>query len=186
MSFVQVLTEAECAEIAARPKCVGGEYVARCKNVVRDFLASKGIELNTDKASWEVRVDLVSTKDAKEWHHDDATLLNFVINVRGEGTSVLMEDGTIGVVPVGSGCVLVGDQGYTMLGLPPTLHRGPGHDNDRAVMKVALVPNYQITHWMSGESVCDEYTNVETYRERNSRVCHNMLLDADLAKVAVV
>ncbi len=97
----------------------------------------------------------------------------FVVNVRGEGTSVLMDDGTIGVLPLGYGCILVGDQGYTM-------HRGPPHDNNRAM----LIPNFKITHWISGESVCDERTNVETYKERQSRL-ETLLLDAerDVAKL---
>ena len=189
MSFIQVFTEAECAEIAARPGErhqfdgeADDEYVTRCKNIVRDFLVTKGIELNMPKASWKVRVNIKSHEKTKEWHHDDVTLLNFVINVRGEGTSVLMDDGTIGVLPLGYGCILVGDQGYTMLGLHPTLHRGPPHDNDRAIMHVMLIPNFKITHWISGESVCDEHTNVEMYKERQSRL--DTLLDTELARVA--
>ncbi len=181
MSFIQVFTEAECAEIAARPgerhQFADDEYVTRCKNIVRDFLTTKGFDLKVDKArdNWRVRVDTESGVTAKEWHHDDVTILNFVINVRGEGTSVLMDDGTIGVLPLGYGCILVGDQGHTMLGLHPTLHRGPHHDIERAVMKVLLLPNFKITHWISGESVCDSHAL--TYKERQSRF-ETLLLDA--------
>ncbi len=188
MSFIQVFSEAECAEIAARPGKrfyfpehdeAEEEYVTRCKNIIRDFLVTKGIELNMSKASWTVCVNIKSHENTKEWHHDDVTILNFVINVRGEGTSVLMDDGTIGMLPLGYGCILVGDQGYTMLGLHPTLHRGPPHDNDRAIMHVMLIPNFKITHWISGESVCDERTNVETYNDRKARL-ETLLLEAQI------
>ncbi len=174
MSFIQVFTEAECAQISTSGVPTDSHKTC-CKNIIRDFLATKGIELNVGEASWEIRVDTVSNKGAKEWHYDDVTLLNFIINVLGEGTSVLMDDGTIQQIPVGYGCILVGDQGYTMLGLHPTLHRGPPHDNHRCMMKVALVPNYQITHWISGESVCDSHAL--TYKERQSRL-ETLLLDA--------
>lgn len=180
MSFIQVFTEAECAQISTYGVPTDS-HKTRCKNIIRDFLVTKGIDLNVEKASWEVRVDTVSTKGAKEWHHDDATLVNFVINVLGEGTSVLMDDGTVQQIPAGFGCILVGDQGYTMLGLHPTLHRGPPHDNHRCMMKVALVPNYQITHWISGESVCD--SSADMYKERNVHL-YQVLFDAELAKVA--
>ncbi len=86
MSFIQVFTEAECAEIAARPgerhhftDEADDEYVTRCKNIVRDFLVTKGIELNMSKASWKVRVNIKSHEKTKEWHHDDVTILNFVV-----------------------------------------------------------------------------------------------------------
>ena len=127
------------------------------------------------KARWTVCVNIKSHEKTKEWHYDDVTLLNFVINVKGEGTLVLMDDGTVHQIPTGFGCILVGDQGYTMLGLHPTLHRGPNHDNDRAIMHVTLIPNFKITHWISGESVCDSHAL--TYKERQARL-ETLLLDA--------
>ena len=174
----RVFSEAECEQIAtSRPSDDQLEY---CKNIVRDFLATKGVDVKSPEA-FQVIITTKSTKGAKEWHHDDVCIVNFITNIRGEGTSILMEDGGVCVLPVGHGCVLVGDQGYTMLGLKPTLHRGPPVDIDRCVLKVAIPANATITGYLSGPSVCDTRTNVELHEERCTHL--DGLLCADLGKV---
>ncbi len=177
--MIRVFSEAECEQIAASGPTE--EQLTRCKNIVRDFLATKGVEVNP--ICFQVIVTTTSTKGAKEWHHDDVTIVNLVTRIRGEGTSILMEDGGVCVLPIGYGCVFVGDQGYTMLGLKPTLHRGPPVDIDRCLVKVAIPAKAVITDCLSGLSVCDTRTNVDLYKERCSQLPG--LLEADLGMVGV-
>ena len=160
----RVFSEAECAQIAASGPF--DEQLEYCKNIVRDFLTTKDVTVTNPSEAFQVIVTTKITKGAKVWHHDDVTIVNFITNIRGEGTSILMEDGGVCVLPVGHGCVLVGDQGYTMLGLKPTLHRGPPVDIDRCLVKVAIPAKARITDCLSGPSVCDTCTNVELYKER--------------------
>lgn len=71
-----------------------------------------------------------------------------------------------------------------MLGLKPTLHRGPPEDIERLLIKVAIPAKAVITDCLSGPSVCDTRTNVELYNQRCSQL--ESLLRADEGKVAGV
>lgn len=194
----QVFSDAECYDITTTSGFTD-EHALRCKNIVHHFFVTHGFII-TDLSKYKERTKLFiqteSTEDAKDWHYDNrGCILNFIINVRGEGTSVLTSDGRICTIPVGFGCILVGEEGYKMLGLYPTLHRAPSCGLNRCLIKVNIYAGftytfidpfaynleYKITDWLMGSSVCDAQSNITLYKQREANLRH--LFDVDLVQV---
>ncbi len=171
--IINVFTPEECQEImrlsdgyfdkqrARHPDSLQ-VYYDRVKNLVVSYMTSNGITMS-ESSDTKFMIVTTSTEAAKKWHYDDVTILNFIINIQGEGTKVLIND-NIEILPIGYGCMIVGDQGYTMCGLKPVLHCAPLVDLNRCVMKFVIIPNDHITRDISGPSVC-EY-NSEKYKKR--------------------
>ncbi len=183
--IIKVFTPEECQEImrlsdgffdkyrSRHPESLQ-IYYDRVKNHVKSYLTSNDITIS-ESLPCQFIMATSSTKNAKEWHHDDVTILNFIISIQGEGTKVLI-NGNIETLTPGYGCMIVGDQGYTMCGLKPVLHCGPPVDENRCVMKFVIVPNPEITKDITGPSVC-EY-NSEEYKKRTIEL--ELMLENDL------
>ncbi len=137
-------------------------YYDKVKSHVMSYLASNDITLS-ESAYTKFMIHTSSTEGAKKWHYDDVTILNFIINIQGEGTKVLI-DGKTEVLAQGFGCMAVGEQGYTNCSLKPILHCGPPVDVNRCVMKFLIIPSYHVTKYITGPSVCEYGT--EEYKKR--------------------
>ena len=172
--FIQLFSYEECERITASGPTKAD--ITKTKDYIHTFLAQFGITITNERCIKHY-IATESSKDSKEWHHDDVTILNFIINIRGEGTRIF-KDGSIHVLTQGQGCVMVGDQGYTMLGLPPTLHRGPPDDFNRYKLNILVIPRNVITDQISGPSVCD--SNCDLYKRRQIEL--EKWLNEDLKK----
>ncbi len=150
-------------------------YIEKAKSFLIPYLESKNIQVKDTFKNERYMICTSSSKDAKEWHYDDGLIINFIINLQGEGTQFLIND-KIEVLPQGYGCIAIGDQGYTFLGLKPVLHCAPSDDKNRCLMKIMLTPGCDSGEHYIGESVC-KY-NSETYKKRQSEL--KIMLEKDL------
>ncbi len=183
--IIKVFTPEECQEILrisdgyfdkqrARHPVTLQVYYDKVKSHVMSYLASNNITMS-ESADTKFMIHTSSTEGAKKWHYDDVSILNFIINIQGEGTKILI-DGKIEVLAQGYGCMVVGHQGYANCGLKPILHCGPPVDVNRCIMKFLIIPSYHVTKDITGPSVC-EYGS-EEYKKREIEL--ETLLENDL------
>ncbi len=171
--MIKVFTIEECQEIGNKYNKLSQVYIDKAKDHVINYLKLNNIKVKVQNVKH--RIDTSSTKDAKVWHYDDLDIINFIINIHGEGTQLLI-DNKIEVLPQGYGCMVITEQGYTFLGLKPVLHCAPSYDKNRCIMKILVKSNYNSDEHYIGESVC-KY-NSEEYIKRQSEL--ERMLQRDL------
>ncbi len=172
----KVFTIEECQEIGNKDKKqLSQVYIDKAKDYVISYLKSNNIQVKDTLQNVKHQIDTFSVKSAKEWHYDDNTIINFIINIHGTGTKLLI-DNKIEVLPQGYGCMVVSEQGYSFLGIKPVLHCAPSDDKNRCLMKILVNPSYNSGEDYIGTSVC-KY-NSETYKNRQKEV--EIMLEKDL------
>jgi hypothetical protein len=176
--MMKVFTIEDCQEIGNQDNKLSQVYIDKAKSFLIPYLESKNIKVKDTLQYVKHMIHTSSTKDAKEWHYDDLPIINFIINIHGEGTKLLI-DNKIEVLPQGYGCMVIGDQGYYFLGLKPVLHCAPSDDKNRCLMKIMLNSNYDSGEHYIGESVC-KY-NSEEYKKRQSEL--KTMLEKDLETI---
>lgn len=174
--MIKVFTIEECQEIVNKDnKQVSYVYIDKAKSFLIPYLESKNIKVKDTLQNVKHMIHTLSTKDAKKWHYDDLPIINFIINIHGTGTKLLI-DNKIEILPQGYGCMVIGDQGYYFLGLKPVLHCAPSDDKNRCLMKIMLDSNYDSDEHYIGTSVCKH--NSETYKNRQKEI--EVMLEKDL------
>lgn len=152
------------------------DYIQKAKTHVMKYLESQNITVSNSEVFNEhmkYMIHISSTKDAKIWHYDDLPIINFIINIRGEGTKVLI-DGNIDILPQGYGCMVIGEMGYNFFGLNPVLHCAPQEDKERCIMKIAVESSPNVTDYLTHASLC-KYKSDE-FNKRSSEL-ETILLD---------
>lgn len=168
--MIKVFTPEECCEIFDLSSIYHDYHLRhsnRIKSHVISYLQSHHI-IMSDLASTKMLIHTSSNHSAKEWHYDDVLIINFIINIQGEGTKILI-NGHIETLPKGYGCIMIGEKGYTFLGLKPVLHCAPPIDTNRCIIKFLVLANFHVPRDFIGPSVCkyqsDEYN--KRYHELN-------------------
>jgi hypothetical protein len=135
-----VFTEEECEIILSDSK--NAQLLNKCKLMLKNFLENGGFEISRFlpiKVIESFGQQSVNTGN-QQWHIDDVSMINFVININGEGTEFYdSEKQQIEKLGRGNGIFLIGEQGYALLGLSPTVHRAPiVVSNDRFILKLII------------------------------------------------
>ncbi len=170
--MISVYTIEECNQIIEDGP--SKEQIQKAKNKVIEYLQSKDIIL-TEPNHLNSMVHNSSTKAAKSWHYDDVSVINFIINIKGTGTKLLV-DGKIEELTQGNGFMVIGEEGYTFLGLKPVLHCAPESDVDRLMLKIMFNPNFNLSDYVQGPNVCS--FGSELYKLRTKEV--ESMLKSDL------
>lgn len=169
--MIRVFSEEECDEIAERYKKVPyaeTKYIVRAQNIVIDYLKSNNLTLTRDHLFKDM-IHNVSTKEAKSWHYDEVTLINFIVILQGEGTHVSFSNDSVIQTSKGYGYIVIGKEGYKFLGLDPVLHCAPSSDENRLLFKLMLRGDINIDECIVGPSVCAY--NSSLYKERAANMC---------------
>ena len=162
-NLVNLFTIEECIDIENELKDI---YVTKAKNAVIDFLHMNGISVNNNVKLLSM-IHTKSTNGAKSWHYDDLSIVNFIINIKGKGTKILI-DKNIVELERGCGVIIIGEEGYKFCKLKPILHCAPESDTDRILLKIMIDGSYDASNYFSGNDVC-EYNSVE-YIKRNKEL----------------
>ncbi len=170
--MIHVFTIDECTDI------INGNtndyYIQKAKNKVIEYLESKNIVITEPKYLIHI-ISKSSTNGAKSWHYDDDSLINFIINIKGSGTKILI-DGKIEELLQGYGYMVIGEEGYKFLNIKPTLHCAPKSDENRLLLKIMLCANFNLSDYVLGPSVCS-YNSPE-YNTRNEKL--DLMLNQDI------
>lgn len=178
--MIQVFTEEECQNISN--SFITDEQINKAKNLVINYLKTNNIIL-TDNKYLKDMVHKSSTRGAKKWHHDEISLINFIIIIKGAGTKVLIEN-EIQEIHQGYGYFVIGREGYTFLGLKPVLHCAPELDEDRLLLKIMLNGNYDVTDYAIGSTVCG-YDSPE-YKKRFGELEQILAKDLEIVNKLLV
>jgi hypothetical protein len=154
------------------------EHIIKAKNKVIEYLQSKNITI--DQKYLVSMIHTSSTSDAKLWHYDDNSLINFIVNIKGKGTQILDNEKNIIELQQGEGYIVIGEEGYKFLGIGPTLHCTPSTDNERMILKIMLNANYNLSEYVFGETVKSHCS--PDYKNRNKEL--DAMLYKDLSIIA--
>ncbi len=173
--MINVFTINECNDI------INGNtndcHIQKAKNKVIEYLESKNIIINEPNYLKHI-ISKSSTNGAKSWHYDDNSLINFIINIKGSGTKLLIDE-KIEELQQGQGYMVIGEEGYKFLNIKPTLHCAPKSDDNRLLLKIMLCGNSNLSDYVLGPSVCS-YNSPE-YAIRSEKL--DLMLNQDINQV---
>lgn len=162
-----VFTIDECNDIINEEFTL--KHVDKAKNKIINYLRTKNITVDKKYLNFLVYQDNPYGSDV--WHYDDDYLINFIVNIKGDGTQILdKENNTIIELKQGDGYMIIGGKGYLYLGLDPTLFRYPSYDNGWLHFCITL----RTPECVFGNNVT-KYNSPE-YKSRNKKI-RSMLLD---------
>ncbi len=170
--MINVFTINECNDIINGN--TNDNHIQKAKNKVIEYLESKNIVINEPKYL-NCMIHNSSTNGAKSWHYDDNSLINFIINIKGSGTKLLIDE-KIEELLQGQGYMVIGEEGYKFLNIKPTLHCAPKSDDNRLLLKIMLCANFNLSDYVFGDCVCS-YNSPE-YNIRNEKL--DLMLEQDM------
>lgn len=152
------------------------EQIKRGKEYIQTWLESKGIRIIDPTC---MKHFITKTPGDDTWYYPDVSVVSFVINLQGDGIRILTENG-VETLPVGHGCLLVGDQGYTMCGLKPTLCSRPRSTNSH-MLTILVEPRENILEILAGDCVIPCPSGSEEDKKSHAEL--KALYDQDMARV---
>ena len=159
--------------------CINGEteeqLISRSKIMLGNFLESNNIDIHTLPKIKVIKFTGQSSlgQNNQSWHIDDVSLINFVINVNGEGTDFFNEDTQqIESLGEGNGIFLIGEQGQAFFGLKSTIHKAPIVVSDsRIILKLIIDGSDKIEGYNSSlyyERLREANKHLEEFLSKNN------------------
>jgi hypothetical protein len=194
MTQQQIFTLEECNKIINNDEDISN-LLCRCKSYICNYFENLGVKIVNEKLITHQFIKNGGVDDDGDydeifkfddplnsnlsWYIDDIFIFNFIINIYGEGILYVDEDENIKQLEQGYGKILIGDVGYSTLGIKPTIHNK--YPENSMILRFTLNGNFNMKEILNG-NIVEEY-GTKLFNERLDKSYN--ILDNFLERIKV-